>query len=198
MNPNTRFHTRLRAAIDASVRDAKERNPEANAFGTYFEKINGIYVGVGTVPLLSPNLLPTQGLNNALDTWMGDVAKPAGWYLALYSGAVTPAANWTAANFAANATEITSLTEGYSEATRPQWVKAAAAANGSIDNVGTEAEFTIVCTTSINVNGVGCLSSNARGGTTGILASAARYALTRTLQNGDDYQVGWRTTFTST
>ena len=197
MNPNTRFQSRLRAAIDESVRDAKARNPTKNAFGTYFEKVNGIYVAVGSEPLLTPNLLPTQGLNNMLDTWIGAAAKAAGWYLGIYSGAATPADNWTAANFASNSTEITSTTEGYSETTRPQGVSSGAAAAGSINNIGNEAEFTIVCTTSINVNGVGFLSSNARGGTGGVLGSAARYALTRVLQNGDAYQVGWVTTFTS-
>lgn len=197
MNFQTRFVGNLRNKLASALLDAREKHPEANAFGTYWEKINGIYVSAGCAPILTPNILPTEGLNNALDTWLGDVAKPAGWFIGIYSGAVTPASNWTAANFASNATEITSQVEGYSEATRPQWVKAAAAAGGVIDNIGDEAAFTIVCTTTINVNGVGMLSSNARGGTGGKLASAARYASTRVLANGDNYEVGYRTTFTS-
>lgn len=197
MNFQTSFIGNLRNMIAASIRDSREKHPEANAFGTYWEKVNGIYVSAGSAPLVTPNILPTEGLNNALDTWLGNVAKPAGWYIALYSGAITPDATWTAANFASNATEITSATEGYSQATRPQWVQAAAAAAGVIDNIGGEAAFTIVCTTTINVNGVGMLSSNTRGGTGGKLASAARYATTRVLANGDNYEVGYRTTFTS-
>lgn len=193
----TRFAGALRNALDANIREQRERHPERNAFGQYWEKVNGVYVAIHDAPLVHDNLLPTEGLNNVLDVWLGAVAKPAGWYIALYSGAVAPAANWTAANFAANATEITSQTEGYSEATRPQFTPAAAAANGVIDNIGSEAEYTIVCTTSINVNGVGMLSSNARGGTAGKIASAARYGATRVLQNGDAYEVGYRTTFTS-
>jgi len=186
----------IRRAIARSVRARMDANPEANAFGTYWEKCNGILVGAHTIEL-TPNLLPEEGLNNALDVWLGSVAKPAGWYIALYSGAVSPLSAWTAANFAANATENTSLTEGYSEATRPQWNKSANADNGAIDNIGDECAYTIVCSTTININGVGMLSSNARGGGGGVIASAARYASTRQLSNGDAYEVGYRTTFTS-
>lgn len=197
MNFQTSFVTALRNKLASALLDARQKNPMANAFGTYWEKINGVYVSAGCSPLVTPNMLPTEGLNNALDTWLGSVSKPAGWYIALYSGAVSPAANWTAANFASNASEITSEAEGYTGATRPQWVKNAAAAGGVIDNIGSEAAYAIVCTTTINVNGVGMLSSNSRGGTAGIIASSARYGSTRTLSNGDNYEVGYRTTFVS-
>lgn len=194
---NTTFATALRNALDDNLREQRARHPNRTAFGQYWEKVNGVYVAIHDVPVINDNILPTEGLNNVCDTWLGSVAKAAGWYIALYSGAVTPAANWTASNFAANATEITSQTEGYGEATRPQFVASGAAAGGSIDNIGSEASYTIVCTTSINVNGVGFLSSSARGGTAGVLGSAARYGQTRVLQNTDDYQVGYKTTFTS-
>lgn len=193
----TRSAGALRNALDANIRDQRARHPDRTAFGQYWEKVNGVYVAVHDAPVINENILPTEGLNNVLDVWIGAAPKPAGWYIALYSGAVSPAANWTANNFAANATEITSQTEGYSEATRPQFVAAGVAAGGVIDNIGNEAAYTIVCTTSINVNGVGFLSSNARGGTAGVLGSAARYGAVRTLQNGDAYEVGYRTTFTS-
>jgi len=194
----TSFVTALRNALDDNIRDQMARHPKRNAFGQYWEKVNGVYVAIDGIPPIHENLLPTEGLNHVLDVWAGGVAKPAGWYIPLYSGAVAPDATWTAANFTANATEITSQTEGYSEATRPQFVPGAAAANGSIDNIGSEAAYTIVCTTTINVNGVAFLTVNTRGGTTGKLGSAARYGSTRVLSNGDAYEVGYRTTFTST
>ncbi|HHX6996677.1 TPA: hypothetical protein ACVGN8_000215 [Pseudomonas aeruginosa] len=161
------------------------------ASGVYFDSVNG-----GLDARESPNLLPDQGLTDILATYFGATAKKAGWYLALYSGAVSPAANWTAANFSATASEITSATEGYSNANRPTWTPGAAAGN-AIDNLAAKAVFNIVCTTSIEVNGAALLSSNGKGSTSGVLASAARYAQPRQLYSGDSYELGYRVTLTS-
>lgn len=160
-----------------------------HASGIYSDYINGVHQGD------SPNLVVDQGLMHMLNVVLGATAKVTTWYLALYSGAISPAANWTAANFASTATEITSNSEGYSETTRPEWSDNAAAAN-SIDNIGTEAVFTIECASSINVNGAGLISDNTKGGTSGTLISATRYGAQRTLYDGDIYKVGYRVTLT--
>lgn len=186
----------LESAIAASVAARKAEHPEANAFGTYYEIVNGKLVGVHSEPVLSPNMLPAQGIKDNLDTWLGATAKKAGWYIGLYATAINPASTWTAANVAATAGEITSTTEGYSEVTRPQFT-ANASTGGAIDNVGQEAAFTIVSSGVVNVEGAFLISDNARGGTVGVLASAARYPNTRQLQNGDNYKVGYRVTLTS-
>jgi hypothetical protein len=185
----------LDEAIAASIAERQAAYPQANAFGTYYEILNGELVGVHTVDV-SPNLLPTEGIIDCLDTWLGATAKKAGWYIGIYANAVNPASGWTAANVAANAGEITSQTEGYSETTRPQFVANAAAA-GAIDNVGHEATFSIVGTGDITVNGALLISDSAKGGTNGKLASATRFGATRTLQNGDSYKIGYRVTLTS-
>ena len=83
------------------------------AAGEYFDRING-----GEWQR-TKNLIPTEGLAHILNVAMGSTAKPAGYFLALFSGAAAPAANWTAASFAAAASEIVSLTEGYTNATKP-------------------------------------------------------------------------------
>lgn len=186
----------LDRAIAASVAARQAEHPEANAFGTYYEILNGQIVGVHTEPVLTPNMLPAEGIKDCLDTWLGGTAKKAGWYIGLYASAINPASTWTGANVAATAGEITSQTEGYSEVTRPQFTPNAAA-GGAIDNVGQEAAFTIVSTGIVNVEGAFLISDNARGGTAGVLGSAARYANTRALQNGDAYKVGYRVTLTS-
>ncbi|MFZ4537184.1 hypothetical protein [Propionivibrio sp.] len=160
------------------------------ASGEYRHTVNG-----GDLRI-DKNLLTAEGLTHLLAVAMGATAKPTGYYMALYAGAVSPAANWTAASFAATASEIVSLSEGFSEVTRPLWTPAAAAA-GVIDNFVAAARFTITTASSINVNGAALLSSNVRGGTSGVLVSASKYAATRTMYNGETYDLGYRVTLTA-
>lgn len=157
----------------------------AVARGAYIHDVNG------EDERIDHNLVTDQGLTYLLGAGLGADAKITAWYLALFGGAVNPAANWTAANFAANASEITSGTEGYAEATRPLYSPAAASGN-AIDNVATKAAFTIVTAAQLNVTGAGLLSDNAKGSTNGKLASATRFASTRVLSNGDVFNLGYR------
>ena len=134
------------------------------AAGEYFDRING------GEWMRTPNLLPTEGLAHLLNVALGSTAKPAGYFLALFSGSASPAANWTAASFAAAASEIVSLTEGYTSATRPAWTPANTA-TGTIDNLGAVASVTIATASQLNVTGAAMLTTNSRGGTTGALVS---------------------------
>lgn len=152
--------------------------------GRYYTRINGQDDEV------TANLLVAEGIHQILGSALGSAARLSNWYLALYSGNVTPAANWTAANFPANASEITSTTEGYSNATRPAWTPGAAS-GGVIGNLAARAVFNVVCTTTVNVAGVALLSNNVRGGTSGVLASATRYPSVRVVNNGDAFEVGY-------
>ncbi len=157
--------------------------------GEYFDRVNG---GEWT---LIPNLIVTEGLAHILNVSLGSTAKPANYFLALFTGATAPAANWTASNFASVASEIVSLTEGYTSATRPQW-SPTNTATGSIDNMTTVASVTIATATSLNVTGAALLTNSTRGGTTGVLVSATKYASARTFQNGDIYEIGYRVSLT--
>jgi hypothetical protein len=139
------------------------------------------------------NLVPDEGILHFLNVVLGATAKISAWYLAPYGGNVSPAANWTAANFAANSTEITSTTEGFSESTRQAFSPAAAAAN-KITNVASKANFTIVCTTTLNIYGAGLLSVATRGGTTGVLVSATKFGTVRVANNGDTWQCQYEVT----
>lgn len=159
------------------------------AAGEYFDRING------GEWVRTPNLLPTEGLAHLLNVALGSTAKPAGYFLALFSGAASPAANWTAASFAAAASEIVSLTEGYTSATRPAWTPANTA-TGTIDNLGAVASVTIATASQLNVTGAAMLTTNSRGGTTGALVSATKYAAARVFQNGDTYDIGYRVSLT--
>lgn len=160
------------------------------ASGEYFDRING-----GEWER-TPNLIVTEGLAHILSVALGATAKPAGYYLALFSGAAAPAANWTAASFAAAASEIVSMTEGYTSPTRPVWTPPASTATNSIDNMAAIASVTMATAGQLNVSGAAMLTNSTRGGTTGKLISATKYAADRVFQNGDTYDIGYRLSLT--
>ena len=160
------------------------------AGGLYFDRVNGGEWGE------SPNLLPTEGLAHLLSVALGATPKPAGYYIALFSGAAAPEANWTAANFATVASEVVSLSEGYTSPTRPVWSPPASTATNSIDNMAAVASLTIATAGTLNVTGAALLTNSTRGGTTGALVSATKYPTARTFQNGDLYDVGYRISLT--
>lgn len=159
------------------------------AKGEYFDRVNG---GEWS---RTPNLVVTEGLAHILNTALGAKAKTPNYYLALFSGATAPAANWTAANFTSVASEIVSMTEGYTNATRPVWTPTEATKN-SIDNMTSAASVTIATASTLNVTGAAMLSNPTKGGTTGVLVSATKYATARTFQSGDIYEVGYRLSLT--
>lgn len=189
----TKFH----AAVAAFIAAGDYRKTESGllvhnsimARGRYFHTVNG------KDERIDHNLVPDAGILHILDVTLRNQTRFASWYIAPYAGAVTPAANWTAANFTANSSEIVSGTEGYSETTRPQWVPAAAAA-GKISNLASKASFTIVCTGTLNINGAGLLSANAKGATSGVLISASRFGATRVVNNGDTWECGYEVELT--
>ena len=193
------MQNRLRQELAADLRaELFDLTPEGVYFprqsvlagGEYFDRVNG---GVWQ---RTANLIVNEGMAHILNVALGATAKPAGYFLALFSGAASPQANWTAAGFAAVAGEIVSMTEGYTSPTRPAWTPGAAATN-SIDNMAAVATVTIATAGQVNVTGAALLTSSTRGGTTGALVSATRYAAERTFQNGDTYDIGYRLSLTA-
>ena len=155
------------------------------ARGEFIEGVNGDW-------RRHKNLVTDQGIILALNVLLGSVAKLSMWYLAPFAGSTAPAANWTGANFTSNATEIVSGSEGYSEATRRAATFVDASGSDQIDNFAAKAAFTIVTASSLTVTGLGLLSSNTKGGTTGTLLSASKFATARVLQNADVWNAGYR------
>ena len=159
------------------------------AKGEYFDRVNG---GEWA---RTENLIPTEGLAHILNVALGTTPKTASYHLALFSAAAQPAANWTAASFASTASEIVSMTEGYSSATRPTWTPANTATN-SIDNMAAVAKVTMKTASSLTVQGAAMLTTSSKGGTTGALISASKYAAPRVFQDGDTYEIGYRISLT--
>lgn len=159
------------------------------AKGEYYDRVNG---GEWTC---NHNLIPTEGLAHILNVALGTTPKPTAYYLALFAAAAQPAANWTAASFASTASEIVSMTEGYASATRPVWTPVNTS-TGSIDNLASAAKVTIKTASSLTVQGAAMLTNSMRGGTTGALISASKYAAPRVFQDGDTYEIGYRLSLT--
>lgn len=142
------------------------------------------------------NLVPDAGILHYLGVTLKGVTQITTWYIAPYAGNVSPAANWTSANFTANATEIVSTTEGYTESVRQLWVGGTPAA-GTVGNSASKATFTIATATTLNIYGAGVLSSNVRGGVTGVLISAVKFAVVRVANNLDPWQCEYDVTLTN-
>ena len=163
--------------------------PKANALlcGTYKDFQNGILLGS------SRNLVVNEGLSHILATELlsGTQIGSSNWYLGIANGATTPASTWLGSNVATNFGEITSLTDGYTEANRQAFTGAADTGNTSVDNSASKAVLTIAAAAPpMNVTGAFLVGAdNVRGGTSGTLLSAVKYASTRALSDGDSYEV---------
>lgn len=154
--------------------------------GTYFLFVDG------ELREVKHNKIPKEALIYFLRTGILNQSQLTAFYLALYSGAVNPQDNWTAANFSANANEIVSPTEGYSESTRPLWTPDSVAITEPIaTNVNNLATYTIVASSTLNISGAALLSSSTKGGTSGTLISATRFDNVHTVNNGSTLQLGY-------
>lgn len=162
--------------------------PQAHAVasGEYFFDSND-----GERPGVEHNRLPAQGLNYLLEAGLRGGAASTQFYLAIFSGAYTPVDGVTAANFATQATEITSAAEGYTENLRRPWMPAAAA-GGVMDNVANRAAFTIATASELTIRGAALLSDPVKGGTNGVLISVARFATDRKEADGNVFNLGYR------
>lgn len=147
-------------------------------------------------PVEDTNLIVDQGLIYLLNVGSAGGTQISSWYLAPFNGGSAVGASWTAANFTSNAQEITSGSEGYSEANRVLWDPDSVDVAGTyIENLTTPGSFTIVTASTLTVTGAGLLSANGKGATTGTLLSATRFAAARTLNDTDVFNVRYRLDF---
>lgn len=175
------------AAAQGVAREFRNKQYEIAEAGAYFPK-SRLYIGGhfthsanGEPWSIDANLVVNEGLDYLLNAAFGGGAAVTQFFLAPFSGNVTPVATWTGANFAANATEFTA----YANATRPQWVEANATAQ-TISNAASQAEFVFSAGGPYNLYGMALLSSNVKGGTAGILVAATRFATPRLGQLAGD------------
>lgn len=115
------------------------------------------------------NIMPIEALNHAVSVITKHGTQAAAWYIGLFEGNYDPVPGDTAATFPTSAVEC--LT--YTPATRPV-LTLGAVAGGSVDNTASRAEFTF--TSAKTIYGAFIVPSAARGGVTGPLLSAVRFA----------------------
>lgn len=143
------------------------------------------------------NLVVNVGLQDMLTQYFKGASYSATWYVGIYGAAATndPAAGDTMASHA-GWTEVTA----YAQATRPAAVfGTATTANPSvISNSAAPATFSINGTTV--VGGAFLTSDNTKGGTTGVLFSAADFAAPgdRSVVSGDTLTVTYTYSQTAT
>lgn len=143
------------------------------------------------------NLVVNAGLKDMNDKYFLGSAYTATWYLGLYGAAASndPAAADTAASHAGWTEAV-----GYSNVTRPAAVFAAATtANPSvISNTASPAVFSI--DTAGTIGGAFLISDNTKGGTAGILFSAADFQSPgdRTVVSGDTLSLTYAFSGTAT
>ena len=136
----------------------------------------------------SPNLVDNVGLKDMNDKYFTGSSYTAAWYLGLYGAGASnnPAASDTASSHA-GWTEVTA----YSNATRPAATFAAAttADPSVITNSASPAAFNINGTSTIG--GAFLISNSTKGGTTGVLFSAANFGSPgdRVVASGDTLNV---------
>lgn len=186
--------------IREAARAVRNHKYEVTPEGGIFVPSMGVFSGVFSIDVcgdeidLANNMIPEQGRNHILDTIFGAPGQVLTWYVSLFTNNATPQDNWTAANYHANAAEFT----GYSEGSRPSFVRAPAS-GGSISNGASKATFTI--TSSATLYGAAVLSNPAKypnaGYNTGLLLAAARFTNPRGLEPPDSVGAQYTLTLTN-
>ena len=140
---------------------------------------------------IDPNIVTNEGMLHILDVALDQGTANSAFYIAPFSGNVTPGATWTAANFTSNSTEFTN----YDEATRVLWANDAAASNAIVNNT-TPALFTIGSGGG-TVRGAGLISVSTKSATTGKLIAAARFSADKTLAEDEELRIKYTISATS-
>ena len=124
------------------------------------------------------NTFTTEGLNYLFSVGMKAGTAATAFYVAPFTGNVTPAATLTAATFTSVLTEATA----YSESARPAYTMGSVA-SGSVNNSASRAEITANAT--VSIWGAGILSVSTKSSTSGTCIAAAKFASVRDLVSTD-------------
>ena len=131
------------------------------------------------------NLVTNEGLNDLLQVYLGNGTQKTTWYVGLFEGNYPPVASVTGATVKSAANECVA----YDEATRPEWVDAAAASQ-QITNTASKATFTM--NASKTVYGAFLISANAKDGSNDAaskLFAISRFSAARSLVATDELLV---------
>jgi hypothetical protein len=128
------------------------------------------------------NIIPTEGWNYFINAAMANAVRYSSWYVGLYVNNYAPVAGDTMATLAVSGSESVA----YSEPNRPAFTLDPVA-NGLVTNYIAPAEFTFTADTTLR--GGFITSSSVKGGTTGLLLSAALFSTPRSVLTGEGLRV---------
>lgn len=128
------------------------------------------------------NLVPIEGLNHIAGVVVKQATQVPAWYIGIFEGNYAPVPGDTAATFPTAAVECLS----YAPSTRPAFT-VGTVAGGSADNTASRAEFTF--TAAKTIYGAFLAPVATKGGVTGPLLSAARFAEPKTVAVDDVLRV---------
>ena len=121
------------------------------------------------------NIVVNTGLNYILDAALSGGTVNTTHYVGLFSNNYTPIASTLVTN-------LTEVNAKYNELTRPTWTEAGASSQ-SISNSASPAAFTF--NASETIYGAFLISNNTKGGTTGTLIAASKFASARSVIAAD-------------
>ena len=131
-----------------------------------------------------PNLVTNVGLTQLLDVTFRVGIGANAWFAGLVNNASFTA--YAAADTMSSHAGWLEYSTGYSEATRPQYLPAAAASQ-SINNSASRAVFTMTAT--ITIRGAFLVDVSTKGGTTGVLYGVGDFTVARSVTSGDILRV---------
>lgn len=168
------------------ARAIANRTFELSPAGLYIPGATNLFIGGslltrvnGRDEQIDPNTMTLEGISYLLKAGVAGFAQISNWYVALFSGNVTPTTALTAANFVATQTEFTN----YAEATRVAWAQDAESGQ-EITNGTTKAEFT-VGSGGGTIWGAAITSASAKSATTGTLLACSKFTASRPLLEAD-------------
>ncbi len=124
-----------------------------------------------------------EGINSLLNTFFKGATQVTTWYTNVFCADYTPVVGDTAATFAASATEATTqITEG----TRQPLTLSTSTAK-SVSNTASLA--TVTAATEFTAYGAGVYSTATKGGVSGVLFCAGKFASSRALKPGDQLKL---------
>lgn len=140
---------------------------------------------------VDPNIVTTQGMNHLLSSLVVGFGLIQPWYIAPYTGSITPVVGTTALTFDTVCTELTQ----YDEATRQLWSVDALGAGVVLQNDASRANFTI--NASVTATGCGILSAPTKESTSGVLLAYANFNAPRVLVDDDILTIRYTITASS-
>ena len=130
------------------------------------------------------NIMPTEGSTYFLNAALLAGSQTSTWYVGLFENNYTPVVTDTIAQFVGSA--YAKETTAYTETTRQQWQNDPIS-SGVLVNSTNKAVFTFNATKTIY--GAFLTSTSVKGGTTGVLLSAAKFLAPKPVENTDILRV---------